>query len=193
MIELLLQVWGGLCYLFNKIFFSMAERSNTETFNRSWRMRSWLIYILGLPAWIIVFLSEHNWIAASVELGGAPSMIVGYYISWKGFGKEPLWLDNLAKYFVIIGLSISFYEFGGINTVAQLYELGIAAGFLMGTYLMAKNNIKGYLWLMLGNVSCASLMHIEGYYLLMFQQLLSLIFVTDAFMVRKKSYLSIKN
>ena len=155
-------------------------------------MRSWLIYILGLPAWIIVFLSEHNWIAASVELGGAPSMIVGYYISWKGFGNEPSWLDNFAKFSVIFGLSISFYEFGGIKTLVQLYELGIAAGFLMGTYLMAKNNVKGYLWLMIGNVSCASLMQHQGYYVLMFQQLASLIFVADAFIVRKRFYFLIR-
>ena len=52
--------------------------------------------------------------------------------------------------------------------------------------MMAKDNIQGYLWLMLGNISCASLMGIEGFFILMIQQLVSLIFVTDAFLVRRK-------
>lgn len=58
----------------------------------------------------------------------------------------------------------------------------------MGTYMMAKDNAQGYLWLMLGNVSCASLMGIEGYFILMTQQLVSFAFVTDAFWVRKKKH-----
>jgi len=74
---------------------------------------------------------------------------------------------------------------GGIfYLLNQFLELGIAAGFLMGTYMMAKNKAQGYFWLMLGNVSCASLMGIEGYRVLMTQQMVSLIFVTDAYLVR---------
>jgi hypothetical protein len=92
----------------------------------------------------------------------------------------------LAKIFVIIGLTLSVYEFGGIKTIHQFLELGIAAGILMGTYLMAKDNIQGYFWLMLGNVSCASLMGLEAFYLLMVQQIISLIFVTDAYLVRRR-------
>jgi len=41
------------------------------------------------------------------------------------------------------------------------------------------------LWLISGNVSCATLMGIEGYFILMAQQLVSLIFVTVAFLVRR--------
>lgn len=80
----------------------------------------------------------------------------------------------------------SIWEFGGIKTLNQVLELGIAGGFLMGTYLMAKDMIQGYFWLMLGNVTCSALMGIEGYHLLMVQQLVSLVFVTDACMVREK-------
>lgn len=56
----------------------------------------------------------------------------------------------------------------------------------MGTYLMAKDNIQGYFWLMLGNVSCAALMGIQGYPILSAQQLVSLIFVTDAYRSRRR-------
>ena len=84
------------------------------------------------------------------------------------------------------GLGLSLYEFRGINTLNQFLELGIAAGFLMGTYLLAKDNAHGYFWLMLGNVSCASLMGIQGFLILMIQQLISFVFVTDAYLVRRR-------
>ncbi|MCP5003829.1 MAG: hypothetical protein GY941_07740 [Planctomycetes bacterium] len=189
MFDLLLQIWGGIFYLLNKIFFSRAERSNSEQLKRSWRIRSWLVYLAGLPAWVIVFTSEHNWIAASVESGGAPAMLVGLIIAWKGHGKEPKWLDYLARFSVLIGLILSFYEVGGLKTLNQFLELGIASGFLMGTYMLAKDNAYGYFWLILGNVSCAGLMGIEGFIILMVQQLVSLIFVTDAYLARKKTHI----
>ena len=190
MIEILLQIWGGLFYLLNKVFFSQAERSKIIDGRKNWRIRSWIVYLTGLPAWNVVFISEHNWIAAGVESGGAPAMLVGLIIAWRGHGKEPKWLDSIAKVSVLLGLALSIYEFGGIKTVNQCLELGIAAGFLMGTYMMAKDRAQGYLWLMLGNVSCASLMGMQGYFILMTQQLVSLAFVTDGFLVRRKKAIS---
>ena len=40
--------------------------------------------------------------------------------------------------------------------------------------------------MILGNVSCAPLMGLEDFYILMIQQLISLIFVTDAFINYRK-------
>ena len=193
MVDLPLQIWGGVFYLLNKIFFSRAERSKNERLRRVWRIRSWIVYLVGLPAWVVVFISEHNWIAAGVESGGAPAMTIGLIIAWRGHGNEPKWLDYVAKISVLIGLTLSFYEFGGIKTLNQLLELGIAAGFLMGTYMMAKDKVQGYFWLMLGNVSCASLMGLEGFFVLMAQQTVSLFFVTDAYLARKQTLISESN
>ncbi len=190
MFELSLQIWGGLFYLLNKVFFSRTERSKTINSRRVWRIRSWIVYLAGLPAWVVVFVSEHNWIAAGVESGGAPAMIVGLIIALRGHGAGPKWLDAIAKISVFVGLALSVYEFGGIKTPSQFLELGIAAGFLMGTYMMAKDKAQGYFWLMLGNVSCASLMGIEGFFILMIEQLVSFIFVADAFLVRRKKRIS---
>jgi len=193
MVDLPLQIWGGVFYLLNKIFFSRAERSKNERLRRVWRIRSWIVYLAGLPAWVVVFISEHNWIAAGVESGGAPAMTIGLIIAWRGHGNEPKWLDYVAKISVLIGLTLSFYEFGGIKTLNQFLELGIAAGFLMGTYMMAKDKVQGYFWLMLGNVSCASLMGLEGFFVLMAQQTVSLFFVTDAYLARKQTLISESN
>ena len=187
MLDIFLQISGGLSYLLNKVFFSRAERGLTAASRKAWRIRSWIVYLIGLPVWVVVFVSEHNWIAAAVESGGAPAMISGLIVAWRGHGAEPRWLNHLAKLSVVFGLGLSLYEYGGITDITQVLELGIAAGFLLGTYLMAKDSQQGYLWLMLGNVSCSSLMGLEGFYILMVQQLVSLVFVVDAFMVRRSS------
>lgn len=181
-----LQIWGGAAYLLNKICFSLAERSLDARTNRFWRVWSWTVFLAGLPAWVAVFAVEHNWIATAVESGGAPAMIVGLIITLRGHGSEPRWLDLLAKYAVVFGLAASFYDFGGINTLNQWYELAIAAGFLVGTYQLAKDRPQGYFWYILGNVACSALMFNQGYHILMLQQAVSLFFVVDAYRMRRR-------
>lgn len=183
-----LQVWGGSGYLINKFLFSRAERCSIHKRQNTIRIWSWLIYLLALPAWLAVFALEGNWIAAAVELGGVPSMILGLIAALKeGKQSEMKWMNSLASVFVIIGILLSVVETHGTFKLTQLTEIGIAVGFLLGTYHLAKNHTTGYLWLMLGNLSCAALMALESLYLLMFQQLLSLFFVADAYFVRKKN------
>lgn len=178
--ETILQMWGATAYLLNKICFSRAERSARRELNRTWRLWSWGVYLAGVPAWVTVFAMEHNWIAATVEAGGAPAMFTGLLIALRGHGREPKWLDTLARCSVVAGLGLSLYEFGGITTLNQVLELCIAAGFLMGTYLTAKDSIRGYHWLVLGNLGCATLMGMQGYWIMSIQQLVSLVFVIDA-------------
>ena len=182
-----LQVWGGAAYLTHKICLSRAERSADSKANRRWRLWSWTVYLAGLPAWVAVFLAERNWIAATVEAGGAPAMAVGLIIALRGHGGAPRWLDHLARFAVVAGLGASLLDFGGITTISQVIELAIAAGFLMGTYLLAKDRMHGYFWFMLGNVSCALLMGIQGYLILMLQQMVSLGFVIDAYRMRRRN------
>ena len=186
MFNVLLQIWGGAFYLFNKICFSRAERNYDTAKRQAWRVRSWIVYLMGLPAWIAVFIFENNWIAAGVEAGGAPSMIVGLVIAKNGQNKDIRWLDNIARIAVGCGLLLSVYQFGGITTANQILELGVALGFLMGTYFLAKNRPPGYFWLMAGNISCSALMGIQGYFLLMVQQVLSLVFVADAYRMQHR-------
>ena len=184
MFDLGLQIWGGMCYLLNKICFSKAERSKRDALKRTWRIRSWSVYLAGVPAWVIVFISKHNWIAAAVESGGSPAMIMGLVNALRGRDKLPWWLDYISRVSVGIGFMLSVYDFGGISTIHQYLELGIAAGFLLGTYLLAIDNWIGYIFFMLGNVCCAALMGMEGFYVLACQQTLSLVFVTDACVTR---------
>ena len=180
MFNLFLQLWGGL-YIINKVFFSISERSSNDEIKKKWRILAWFFYLIAFPAWVIVFALEHNWVAAFVELGGAPAMLVGLIVALRGQGTEPRWLDYVAQFSVIIGLGFSLYDFGGITSLNQILELCVSAGFLAGTYVLAKEKSSGYLWFILANISCSILMYRESFLLLMVQQILSLVFVIDAY------------
>lgn len=188
MLNFLLQIWGGTFYLLNKLFFSKAERAVNQPYQQKWRLRAWSSYLIGLPPWVFIFISERNWIAAAVESSGVPAMLIGLSAALQGHTKlhEYVWINHLAKLMIIIGLGLSFYDFGGLATLNQFLELGIAAGFLMGTYLLAKSKPQGYFWLTVGNISAALLMMRQGYFLLMTQQFISLSLVIDAYRVQRR-------
>jgi hypothetical protein len=183
----ILQIWAGLFYLFNKIFFSLAERSKSEKRERRNRIISWAVYLTGLPAWLLIFILQKNWILLGVEFSGAPAMALGLYLAIKGIErKPPRWFNIIARLAIISGLGFSIYDFGGITTVNQFLELGVSIGFILGTYLLARQRIKGYYWFMLMNTCCAALMFIQDYPMLAIQQIVSLLFVIDAFRAKKR-------
>lgn len=188
MLNLLLQLWGGAFYLLNKFFFSRAERAVSVQIQQSRLILAWSCYLIGLPPWVFIFISERNWIAAAVESSGAPAMIMGLIAARQGqvSFRQHVWLDYLARLMVVVGLGLSFYDFGGLTTLNQVWELGVAAGFLVGTYLLARQKAQGYFWLVVGNISAAALMMRQGYFVLMAQQLLSLLLVADAYWVNKR-------
>ena len=134
MLNIILQLWGGTFYLLNKLFFSKAERAVNQRHRQKWRLRAWTAYLVGLPPWVFIFISERNWIAAAVESGGVPAMLIGLIAARQDHTQlhEYVWLDHLAKLMILIGLGLSLYEFNGLATLNQFLELGIAAGFLMG-------------------------------------------------------------
>lgn len=172
-----LQIWGALFFLLNKILFAKSERCVAGPQKEKYLLYAWSVYLIALPAWVAVFISQSNWIAAAVEAGSAPAIIAGLL---RVKGQSTSLLDNLATVFIALGITLSIYDFGGITQVNQVLELGITLGFLMGTHNLAKQNRTGYLWLFWGNINCAVLMARQGFYIFMIQQLISLIFVFDA-------------
>lgn len=186
--DIFLQFWAGIFYLLNKIFFSFMERGSKAIQKRHWRIWSWAVYLLGLPAWTIIFILERNWIAAALEIGGLPSMAMGLLVAIKGdVQKSPAWLNYLALICIAAGTIYSFYDFGGFSTFNQFLESALTLGYLIGTYLLAKKHSSGYLWFMLMNISCGWLMWIQNYPWLAIQQLISLGFIIDAFLMERKN------
>jgi hypothetical protein len=189
--DIILQVWGGCFYLLNKIFFALAEGKEKKT-KRQLKIVGWIIYILGVPAWVIILFGKHDWIAASIEAGGVPSMLFGLFTAYQNNDSPNKIFDLTASLFtyvfLIFGLCYSIYDYGGITSVSQLLEIGVMIGFLIGSYLLAKNNLYGWVFFMLMNGSMALLMLIQSKPLLSVQQLISLCFVIYGFTVSLKQH-----
>ncbi len=188
--DLLLQIWGGGCYLSNKILFSVAE-NQAESIKRKLKIFGWLIYIVGVPAWVIILVSNNDWIAASIEAGGIPAMLLGLYNTIHNHQKVNRtfnWVVSFCTYSSLaFGLSFSAYHYGGINSLTQVLEVGVMLGFLLGSYRLAKGHLNGWLFFMLMNLSMASLMFIQDKPVLMAQQLISLCFVIYGFVTARSN------
>jgi hypothetical protein len=188
--DIALQLWGGGFYLLNKICFAFAEGKNEET-KRRLKLAGWMVYLFGVPAWVAIFIGKHDWIAASIETGAVPSMLFGLLTVYQKAETPNKILDIIAAVlmytFLISGVAYSFYDHGGITSSSQVLEIGAMIGFLVGSYLLAKNNSYGWLFFMLMNVSMAALMLIQGKPFLTVQQLISLGFVIYGFITVQRT------
>ncbi len=188
--DIALQLWGGTSYLINKIFFALAE-GKKQNIKRKLKLYGWGIYIFGVPAWVIILLGEHNWIAASIEAGGIPSMLLGLSTVYQKSQSPNKIFDKVASFFtygsIVLGVSYSLCDYGGVTSLSQVLEMGVMVGFLLGSYLLAKNNRTGWLFFMLMNGSMATLMLIQNKSLLTAQQLVSLMFVIYGFRASRKT------
>ncbi len=187
--DMFLQIWGGSFYLTNKICFALAE-GKEDNRKRRFKIIGWTIYILGVPAWVIILIFKHNWIAASIEAGGVPAMLFGLFNVYKNSEHPDKFFDFIASvftyFFIVFGIGYSLYDYGGVTSISQLLEIGVTTGFLMGSYLLAKNNILGWLFFMLMNGSMGTLMFIQDKPILAFQQAASLCFVVYGFVAAVK-------
>lgn len=185
-----LQGIAAVFYLLQKIFLSLAERARyrkADTIAQHWRVVSWIVYLIGLPAWVIIFVFWHNWIAAFVEASGLPAMLLGLVIAWRGSKeRSPPWLTRIAWVCAGLGLLVSLYDFGGMRTFNQWLEVILSASFLIGTLQLAHGHAMGYLWYVLMHVACGWLMWIQGYPWLFAQQIASLIFILDAYLMSRR-------
>jgi hypothetical protein len=181
-VSLFLQIWGGIAYLLAKILLSYAEGLSDD---RKWRMAGWAAYVAGLPAWIILLASKQTWIACAVEAGGAPALILGLVIAWKRITHINKTIDWCIKIFtylmIVLGISYSIYDFKGITTLTQVLEIGVTFGFLLGTYLLAKKKSAGWLLFAEMLICMCIIMLIQGNFILVVQQALSLVIAIIGF------------
>jgi hypothetical protein len=182
LMDVFLQLWGGGFYLLAKILLSHAEGLRHD---RNWRVAGWGMYILGLPAWVVLLAGRQNWIAAANEAGGGPALALGLILAWKGSGRaHPVaeWGVRIFTYLMIaFGTGYSVYSFGGLNTFSQALEIGVTIGFLLGSFLLAGRKAAGWLLYALMTVSMGTLMLIQGKAILVVQQGVSLLFVALGF------------
>ncbi|MDR3171367.1 MAG: multidrug transporter [Treponema sp.] len=187
--DIFLQVWGGAAYLLAKILLAHAEGVQDD---RKWRLIGWTAYLLGLPPWVILLGGKQNWIAAAIEAGGAPALLLGLVMAWKRLEQVPRYLDwgvkALTYLMIALGIAYSMYCFGGITALSQVLEMGVTLGFLLGSYLLAKKNPFGWLLFAGMLISMGILMYIQDKPVLVVQQAISLIFVIQGFIrARRKN------
>ena len=177
-----------MLYLTNKVFLDLMERERgrNEEWFWFWKKRAWEAYILGLPFIVVCFFRERAWIFGWVEFGGLPSMLCGL-IAARSRRDAPKWLDWTALAAIPIGIALSVHDFGGINTVSQWLEIGGSSGFLVGTYLLAKDRQSGYWWFLLMNAATGGLFYIQHHPAFVAQQIVSVAFNLDAYRIRRKA------
>lgn len=182
--DFILQIWGGSFYLINKLLFAVSESQQADL-KKKLKLIGWAIYILGVPAWVIILVSHQNWIAASIEAGGIPAMLLGLYNTYHNHQKPHRIFNKIVALStygsLLFGLFYSMYLHAGITSISQVLEIGVMLGFLLGSFYMAKNSPNGWLFFMLMNLSMASLMFLQDKPILMAQQLLSFSFVLYGF------------
>ena len=186
--HLVLDLVGGVLYLANKVFFDIMERRDGRDAVAFlfWKRMAWIVYLLGLPAVLIVFYQEKNWIFGAVELGGMPAMLCGLIASFS-LKDPPKILDKFALYAIPVGLFVTLFDFKSWSTF--LLQLFGSAGFLIGTRALSKRDEKkqeqGYYWFFVMNIATALLFFVQERYLWIPQQIISVLFVLDALRVRR--------
>lgn len=178
--DLIFQLWGGGFALTNKVLLALSENKQGQT-KKSLKIIGWIIYILGIPAWVTILIGHQDWIAGSIESGAVPSMLFGVYNAYHDNKKQNKWFKNIVVLSTYSSLTFGVYysvlHHGGIMSISQVLEIGVMMGFLLGSYSMAKNDSVGWLYFMLMNLSMAGLMLLQDKEILMVQQLFSLCFV----------------
>jgi hypothetical protein len=186
---LLCQICAAGLFLASKIGFSMAERQQGLT-KDAYLIGAWAVYLLGIPFWVAIFVHEDDWIAAALEAGGIPILLLGLVLAI-GRGRATLHpklqktverlVHALAVIAVIGGLALSVYTFGNVALLNQWLEIGTVVGFLVGSYLLARRYPSGYLLYVLMHICMGWLMWRQDYLWLALQQVASLVFVGDAY------------
>jgi hypothetical protein len=174
--EIFLQIWGGAGYFLAKVFLVRAEFIEKS---RNLRLAGWFVYLLGIPAWVILLAGRQNWIAAAIETAGVPAILLGIVMTWKQKNNPNKAIDWSIRIFtglmILLGVSFSVYTFNGIRTISQILEIIIIFGYLVSNYLLAKRSPFAWLMFMVGLISMSILMYIQDKPILCIQQLISLI------------------
>lgn len=186
--KVLYQILGGVFYLLNKIFLSLGERNGKKVLGKfNFKTWSWISFLIGLPFWLILFFIEKNYIALALESSAIPSLVLGL-INSKGLNKkEPFWIKYFVIFSVIFGLYFSIDHNHGLNSLKQFSEIIMVSTFLIGTYYLAKGKNIGYLYYIFMHLSCIYLMHLNNFWFLVIQQIISIGFVLDAYENSKAS------
>ena len=183
-----LMILGGGCFLLQKVSLPLKEYMWPRSEKWFWRFNvwGWGIFLIGLIPIVIYMSLLHDWIAASLELGGAPAMWMGFQSARKKdlHGKASPFADRFARVCIVVGIATSIYLLGTIATLAQFWELVMVSGYLIGTRELGKHKVVGYFWFYVMFLGCGSLMNIQHQWLMSWQQVASAIVTAPGLLMK---------
>ena len=169
--------------IWESVYKFLESLNINETKLKTW---AWASLLIGIPFWLILFKIQNNSIALALEASAIPSIVIGLIFSVKGLDKkEPFWIKYVVICSIVYGLHQSISYYNGINNEIQITEIIMAFTFLIGNYYLTKGQNICYLYYILMHISCIYLMYLNEYHGLMVQQLISIIFVVDAYIISK--------
>ena len=172
-----LQIWGGAFYLLQKIFLSRAARSGEKTKDR-WLHWSKIVYVIGIPAWLVIFSGKRDWMMVGIESSGILALILSAITKRYPAGRKQKWPHCVLGAIILVGFLYSCFDYGS------------NAGLLFGTYLIYRQKPAGYCWYMLMHLTTGALMAIQHLPWLALQQAASMAFVVDAYRVERRKALA---
>lgn len=184
-----MQIWlvdvlrwvGAIGYLLQKCSLTGREiaRGKSEKWFKWIDVAGWGSYVAGLIPIVIYLAILDYWIAAALELGGAPIMVRGFILAIRGQNKpRPRFLDVIAIVCTVLGIAFSAYRLGTLGTFSQFLELLMVTGFLVGTFQHGDQKVSGYFWYYLMFVSCGWMFYLKHDMMMFWQQVISAIVVT---------------
>ncbi len=181
------QAEGGVFYLLNKMFWLFEEISKAQGAERKadvWKIWGWKMYIIGTPGVIAFLLIKHHWIFAAFEAGGIPMMLYGIFVSKPGKVYAGSRLDYIVlALFTAAGIFYSLWEFGGVTTIPQVLEGVIVFAFFASLFLKLHKKPSAYLWLAAMHLSAGYLLFLDGFLLIVLQQVVSFAVVAASYIV----------
>lgn len=136
-----------------------------------------------------MLLIKQNFIFSALEASALPLMILGLTLASMRVEKDQIdkklrKLDPVVYTLIGAGLGYSFRYFGGFVTTHQWLEITASAGFLIGTYLQAKDHTAQYAAYLVMNIATAVLFFRQDLLWFGIQQIVSIVFILDAYWIR---------
>lgn len=196
MLHLFLDTSAGLLYLLHKVFSDRVEVASPDRPREEstyWKYRLWApsVYLAGVLPTVLVFWQTQRLTFGALELGGIPAM-AGSILAARRKKDPPKWLSIFAGLMVPLGMWYAATHpvvrdlSPSMDLFARRLELTGALGFLVGVFLQMFENKSvtkcAYAFFFIMNVATAMLMAIDGRWLWVPQQVLSVIFIADALM-----------
>ncbi|MBI5414286.1 hypothetical protein HZA38_02110 [Candidatus Peregrinibacteria bacterium] len=131
------EILGGFLYFLSKVFLSYVGESDKKKIRIGW-----IVYLLGVPSWVIILWHYQSYIFCGTELAGGIVIFRGLISSFQE--KKKTEFDSIDIGICVLVFLITLWhtvQTVGFESIVPYLEVIIAVGFPLGGYLRRKENI----------------------------------------------------